>query len=169
MYEARQNKEKVNRRIDVSDVTRRNGKVEDVEPKVKDMRNILQLSKDDNFSSIMMVNHRIYHCSQRATANGIRNVLQHIGRREFTLVISGTHGDEYGETAATDPSLTEDEFFTEDEQIILELGIQERTTLISAKYLDAGTLSNIINTGDFGGVHYDNVVLAYCHGRRTYI
>ncbi|MCD7937372.1 MAG: DUF4157 domain-containing protein [Tannerellaceae bacterium] len=131
-------------------------------------RDIIQLAKDNNFTGILMGNHMVYSCSQPSTAGGIANLLSQLSG--LTLVITGTHGDQDGNTGLTDPTLLEPDFFHQDVQTIGQLA--SRTVhLLPIDNIENGAdgLQTIIDTGIFDGFQYDNVVLAYCHSRRTFI
>lgn len=159
MYEVRKNIEKISRQINSNREMKLNKKIRNIKT--------IQLAKDNNYSCIVYQNHNVYSCSQPSTADGVKSVLDRIPKNELTLVISGTHGNEIGETAASDPSLIEDDFFYEDQTTIENTGRAKTTTLVSAKYLSNQIINDIIETGNFGGIHYSNIILAYCHGRRS--
>ncbi|KAF7781787.1 hypothetical protein PRUB_b1117 [Pseudoalteromonas rubra] len=121
---------------------------------------------DNNYTGILYGDHMVYSATQPTTQAGTVKLLNTISDKEWTLIISGTHGDKQGISAASNKELKEIDFYKEDMAIVKALK-RRKVIVVAAEDLTQEELDTAIYTGEFEGEKYANIVLAYCYARRA--
>ncbi|HSQ97746.1 MAG TPA: RHS repeat-associated core domain-containing protein [Rickettsiales bacterium] len=115
--------------------------------------------------------HEIISFIGTTSQSGVRTALQNTFDDDDILVLSGTHGDTRGMTAAERFALRERRFFFEDMQTVRRLrGGTGRIDIVdvSSFRVTGSDIDEAIRTGRYGGRTYNCVIGAFCYSEVRY-
>ena len=117
--------------------------------------------------------HRVYTSTGRMTDTGVRNAISDTSAGERVLLLSGTHGDVTGATAAEDTSLEDSSFYRLDRRIARRFMRGTPGRRISVINVGDGRtttqeVNRAISDGVFRGRRYTCVIGAFCYSEVRY-
>lgn len=112
--------------------------------------------------------HRVYSSTGIVNSEGVESMVVDTSSYDDTLIFSGSHGDEFGDTVIENSRLGRDTVRFFDEDRLTARSYRGRIDVQDLYYTSSRELDYAIQTGRFGGRQYNCVMLGFCYSEVRY-